>query len=138
VWGVGTKLVTGGEQPALGGVYKLGAIRDDAGHWQPKVKLSEQLVKVSNPGIQQVRRFTCAGEFCGDAIFDEEQGCGAPVEIQHPSDPLRSKFIPAGAVHEELLVPVFRKGEQVYQSPSLEESRSRTAAQLAMLGNSTK
>lgn len=138
VWGVGTKLVTGGEQPALGGVYKLGAIRDDAGRWQPKVKLSEQLVKVSNPGIQQVRRFTCAGEFCGDAIYDEEAGCEAPVEIQHPSDPLRSKHIPAEATHEDLLVPVFRKGEQVYEVPALADSRARAAAQLTQLGHSSK
>ncbi|MEO8270672.1 MAG: nicotinate phosphoribosyltransferase, partial [Aureliella sp.] len=57
VWGVGTKLVTAYDQPALGGVYKLGAIEDVTGHWHPKIKLSEQWIKTSTPGIQQVRRY---------------------------------------------------------------------------------
>src|SRR3954462_15536750 len=53
-WGVGTKLVTAYDQPALGGVYKLGAIRGDDGEWEYKLKLSEQPLKISPPGIQQV------------------------------------------------------------------------------------
>ena len=55
-WGVGTKLVTCFDQPALGGVYKLGAYRDASGAWRDAIKLSEQPVKISNPGILQVRR----------------------------------------------------------------------------------
>src|SRR5207253_3112370 len=70
VWGVGTKLVTAYDQPALGGVYKLSAIRDGDGKWRHKVKLSEQAVKVTNPGILQVRRFRSATEFIGDGIYD--------------------------------------------------------------------
>jgi nicotinate phosphoribosyltransferase len=138
VWGVGTKLVTGGDQPALGGVYKLGAIRGDDGRWIPKVKLSEQAVKVSNPGIQQVRRFTVNGEFRGDAIFDEEQGCSEAVTIQHPSEPERSKLMPGNATHEDLLVPIFRKGTQVYVIPPLADSRARTQRQLAQLHPTSK
>ena len=57
VWGVGTNLVTAKDQPALGGVYKLGAIQDKKGEWQYRIKLSEQAIKISNPGILQVRRF---------------------------------------------------------------------------------
>src|SRR5262249_15832235 len=56
VWGVGTRLVTGYDQPALGGVYKLGALQDDAGRWQAKIKLSEEPVKTTIPGVLQVRR----------------------------------------------------------------------------------
>jgi nicotinate phosphoribosyltransferase len=138
VWGVGTKLVTGGDQPALGGVYKLSAIRDDAGRWQPKVKLSEQAVKVSNPGIQQVRRFSLNGEFLGDAIFDELLGCAPPVEIQHPVDPARGKVMPENATHEDLLVPILRTGRLVYEMPSLGSSRARTASQLEMLHPTVK
>ncbi len=75
VWGVGTKLVTAYDQPALGGVYKLGAIQDDAGAWHHKLKLSEQTAKTSTPGVQQVRRFFHAdGSADGDAIFDELTG----------------------------------------------------------------
>ena len=57
VWGVGTNLVTGKEQPALDGIYKLSAIEDEEGRWQPRLKLSEQTAKVTNPGVLQVRRY---------------------------------------------------------------------------------
>src|SRR2546427_4640921 len=70
VWGVGTRLVTAYDDPALGGVYKLSAIRHPDGAWQNKVKLSEQVVKITNPGLLQVRRFRSATEFIGDAIYD--------------------------------------------------------------------
>ena len=57
VWGIGTRLVTGHDQPALGGVYKLAAIRDnDTPEWEPRIKLSEDPIKVSNPGPQTVLR----------------------------------------------------------------------------------
>ena len=138
VWGVGTQLVTGGDQPALGGVYKLGAIRVPGGDWQPKIKLSEQTAKSSNPGIQQVRRFSLNGEFRGDAIYDELHGCGDPVEIVHPSDPTRLKIIPAGATHEDLLKPVFRAGEFIGEQPSLPQIQARCREQLRHLHPTTK
>jgi len=73
VWGVGTKLVTAHDQPALGGVYKLSAIRETpGGAWQHKIKLSEQAAKITTPGVQQIRRFTHKGEFIGDMIYNEE------------------------------------------------------------------
>ena len=56
-WGIGTRLVTAYDQPALGGVYKLAAIEDEQGFLDPRIKLSEQEIKTSNPGKQQVRRF---------------------------------------------------------------------------------
>ena len=133
LWGVGTQMVTGGDQPALGGVYKLGAIRGANGVWQPRLKLSEQAVKVSNPGIQQVRRFTFNGEFRGDAIYDEEHGCGEPVEIAHPADPARMKTMPEGASHEDLLQPVCRGGDWVCNLPLLMEIQARCRAQLGSL-----
>ncbi len=138
VWGVGTQLVTGGTQPALGGVYKLGAIRNAAGEWEPKIKLSEQAIKVSNPGIQQVRRFTLDGEFRGDAIFDEEHGCPAEAQIVHPSDPLRMKQMAAEAAHEDLLLPVYRSGRLVAELPTLPEIQSRCREQLTHLNATIK
>src|SRR6185295_7194692 len=92
VWGVGTKLATAYDQPALGGVYKLAAVRRPGQAWTYRVKLSEQTVKVSTPGIQQVRRFVAGGEFMADAIYDEELGLGAgDVTIVDPVDPTRQK-----------------------------------------------
>ena len=132
VWGVGTKLVTAYDDPALGGVYKLGAIRDEKGKWVYKLKLSEQSAKISPPGIQQVRRFRSEKEFVGDGIFDLERGAPAEFTIVHPFDPIPRKQIAAGTAFEDLLVPIFRRGEVVYQLPSLPDIRQRTQSQLAM------
>src|SRR5438132_1172410 len=74
VWGVGTRLVTGYDEPALGGVYKLAAVREPGGAWQRRIKISEQPAKTSTPGILQVRRYTCEGEFRGDQIHDGADG----------------------------------------------------------------
>jgi nicotinate phosphoribosyltransferase len=131
VWGVGTRLVTGQPEAALGGVYKLGAVRAGPGApWEPRVKLSEQIEKTTIPGILQVRRFARGGEFFSDAIFDETLGLPAPCVIVDPTDPLRRRELPADLAGEDLLVPVFRGGRRVYDPPSLEASRARTGAQL--------
>lgn len=131
VWGVGTHLVTGHDQPALGGVYKLGAIRGASEPWEYKVKLSEQALKVSNPGIQQVRRYTTDGEFAADLIYDEERGLpGAGVMID-PADPTRRRKLPPPSAGTDLLLPIFRGGRLVYAAPSLAEVRTRAQQQLA-------
>jgi len=124
VWGVGTKLITAFDQPALGGVYKLSAVRPVGGEWEYRIKLSEQAVKVSNPGKLQIRRFDDA-----DMIFDELGGEPTHV-IVDPLDLTRRRSIPEGARFEDLLVPVFRNGQRVYQLPTIEEIRARRQAQL--------
>lgn len=134
VWGVGTKLVTAYDQPALGGVYKLSAIRDPGGPWRDKVKLSEETLKVSNPGILQVRRYqTQDSIFLADVIYSEEtkpaDGC-VMVEIV---DPQKRRQIPDGTPFTDLLVPVFRDGTAVYDSPPLHQIRQYTQEQLARL-----
>lgn len=132
VWGVGTKLATAYDQPALGGVYKLAAVRDAEGRWQYKLKLSEQAAKISTPGVLQVRRYrNPAGEFIADAIYDEELGLTEPVTIIDPLDPTRRRVIEPDAAHEDLLVPVFRAGRLVYDPPTLDAVRARVQQQLA-------
>lgn len=133
VWGVGTRLATAYDQPALGGVYKLTAIRDGAGPWQHKIKLSEQTAKISIPGVLQVRRFIHRGECIADAIYDTtlgipDDGC----TLVDPGDMTRRKHIASRADHHDLLVPVLRAGRQVYDMPGIEQSRQRTYDQLAM------
>lgn len=130
VWGVGTKLATGYDQPAMGGVYKLSAIRRPGGPWQYKVKLSEQAIKVNTPGIQQVRRFRVGGEYAADAIYEEGIGIEEPTTIVDPLDMTRRKRIPAGTPWEDLLVPVFRGGRRVYDPPGIERTRQYAADQL--------
>ena len=131
-WGVGTRLVTGHGQPALGGVYKLGAIRTAQG-WERRIKLSEQTAKTSIPGVLGVRRYTTDGVFAGDMIYDELTAEPIEARIIDPSDPTRSRTFDATAQSEELLVPVFRRGERVWTAPSLVETRERTRAGLALL-----
>ncbi|HET8656906.1 MAG TPA: nicotinate phosphoribosyltransferase [Longimicrobiaceae bacterium] len=138
VWAVGTKLVTAAEQPALGGVYKLSAVRRDGGDWEPKIKLSEQAVKVSTPGMLQVLRFEAGGEFSGDMIFDELHPLPPAPTIVDPLDMTRRKHFPAGSPAEPLLVPVFREGRRVYDPPPLAETRQRTTDQLARFHEGVK
>jgi nicotinate phosphoribosyltransferase len=130
-WGVGTRLVTAYDEPALGGIYKLAAIREGDG-WSPRIKISEQTAKTSIPGILQVRRFSVGAEFRGDLIYDVTTGPPGTVLVD-PLDPTRRKGMPEGAAGEDLLVPVVRNGEAVYEAPALEAVRARTHAQLAQL-----
>ena len=129
VWGVGTKLATSYDQPALGGVYKLAAIRNEEGSWDFKVKLSEQLIKVSNPGVLQVRRFFKNGCPVGDMLYNEEQD----VQTDRLMDAMergRSVPVPEYDTFQDLLVPIFRNGKQVYKTPGLPEIRQHCQEQL--------
>jgi nicotinate phosphoribosyltransferase len=137
-WGVGTKLVTAYDQPALGGVYKLTAIRDARGAWVPKLKLSEQVAKGTNPGVQQVRRFCLGREFIGDALYDVSHPLQAPVVIVDPLDATRRKHFPVEATSEDLLIPVLRRGAAVVDLPRLEWIRERAQQQLSMLNPAIK
>lgn len=133
VWGVGTKLVTAYDDPALGGVYKLTATRNPGQEWQYKLKLSEQAVKITTPGIQQVRRFFDEQAFIADMIYDEQLGVGEDCTIIDPADPTRRRRIPSDAESTELLVPVLRSGRVVYDVPPLDDARRRAREQLSRL-----
>jgi len=138
VWGVGTKLVTAYDQPALGGVYKLGALQNADGTWQPKVKLSEQVVKTSIPGILQVKRFAAAGEYIGDLIYDELLGCDPQQTIVDPKDSTRRKKMPADAVGRDVLIPVMKEGRRVAPAESLQTIRERVQHEVSHLNAGSK
>ncbi len=131
VWGVGTKLVTAEGQPALGGVYKLTAVRGTSGDWDYKVKLSEQAAKMSLPGILQVRRFQTAGRFVGDVIYDVSLGAGRKQVLLDSTDASREHQTPEEATYEDLLIPVLKHGQVVYQAESVGRCRQRVQKQLA-------
>jgi nicotinate phosphoribosyltransferase len=135
-YGVGTKLVTGFDQPALGGVYKLGATRDADG-WRDVIKLSEQPIKISNPGILQVRRLRRDGEMVGDIIFDRERGVAAPT-LHDIEDPSRAPHTPNHDDSEDLLVTYMQRGEMARAPDDLETARARAAKQLESLSVRTK
>ena len=133
-WGVGTRLATAYQQPALGGVYKLSAIRAPDGKWQYKMKVSQQRIKVSNPGIQQVRRYERNGRFVGDIIHDSQSEsvldkAAMSIDIES-SQPHRYD---EATRFEPLLVPVFRQGRTVYNAPTVLQSQQRTRQQLDRL-----
>ena len=141
VWGVGTKLVTAYDQPALGGVYKLAAIQnanedDSPQAWDYKMKLSEQAIKISTPGIQQVRRFRDERGFLADMIFDEDRNANEMTGATTMIDPLdftKRRRFDAGQAFDDLLVPVFRSGKQIYDYPDIHATRTRVQDQLARL-----
>jgi nicotinate phosphoribosyltransferase len=133
VWGVGTKLATAYDQPALGGVYKLGALKGAGGEWQPKVKLSEQAIKTSIPGTLQVRRFETEGSFAGDMIYDETLGVDRRRLIVDVKDSTRRKKMSADATGTDLLQPVMRDGAVVAQPDGLPAARVRAQSQLGKL-----
>ncbi len=129
-WGVGTKLVTAFDQPALGGVFKLGAVRPRGDNWEYKIKLSEQAVKASNPGFLQVRRFEREDEYIADMLYNEIGGIKSPPTIVNPADVTMRKGISAKTKYRDLLIPIFREGKLVYQSPPIQETRASTQAEL--------
>lgn len=130
VWGVGTNLVTAKDQPALDGVYKLSAIRDLGGEWKYKLKLSEQMLKVSNPGILQVKRFYSHRENVADVIYDIHTPWEGDCQSVDPLDPTHVRVIKKGVPNKDLLEPIFREGKCVYQRPSLQEIRQHTQQEL--------
>lgn len=124
VWGVGTRLATGHPQPALGGVYKLAAIRDEQGDWQPRVKLSEQAMKVSDPGILQVRRYQSPpGQLLADVLWNTLDGEPA----------WRPQGVAFDATSRDLLQPVFRGGQRVGAPHDIDAARARARFGVAHL-----
>lgn len=131
LWGVGTKLVTGYEDAALGGVYKISAIRLPGHEWEYKIKLSEQVAKISNPGIHQVRRYYGPEGNIGDVIYDTQSDLSPGCVMVDPMDQTRRKQIGGETAYRDLLVPIFRKGTLVYKPPELNSIRDHAAKDLA-------
>ena len=128
-WGVGTRLITANDNPAFGGVYKLAAVKDaGSSTFTPKIKLSENTEKVTNPGDKTVYRIYSkstgkikADLICmADEVFDPEE----TMIIFDPSDTWKKTKV-LGSTYElrELLVPVIREGKRVYTSPEVMELR---------------
>ena len=138
VWGVGTRLATAYDEPALGGVYKLSALRKAGEAWQYKLKLSEEPAKVSNPGILQVRRFTKHGRFVADAIYNEAETPLPPWTIVDPAKPDSRYAVSSDCQQAELLKPVLRQGTCVYESPPIEEIQTYCRRQLSQLDDAIK
>jgi len=135
-FGVGERLITSKSSPVFGGVYKLCAVEDGNGGIIPKIKISENVGKVTNPGFKKVYRFysraTGMAEADYIALHDETVDDTRPLEICDPEARWKRKTM-ENFTARELQVPVFRGGELVYDLPSLEEIKAYCAAQLDTL-----
>lgn len=130
IWGVGTNLVTAYDHPALDGVYKLSALRDEDGRWAYKLKLSEQAVKISNPGIYQVRRFFVKQKHVMDIMYDVELGIPKTPELISLESPHSSQKLAKYDHAVDLLQPIFAKGKLVYKEESLQAIREKAIAEV--------
>src|SRR5438128_267655 len=129
MWGVGTKLTTGQPDAALGGIYKLGAVRRPGGQWQYRIKVSDERAKTSCPGLLQVRRFQQPdGRFIADAIYETDHAISEPCVVVDLETEKKTE-IPAKTDYSDLLVPVFRRDQLVYQTPNIEASREHARKQ---------
>ncbi|MCH9611749.1 MAG: Nicotinate phosphoribosyltransferase pncB2 [Chlamydiia bacterium] len=125
VFGVGTQLVTGGDQSALDGVYKMSAFMRNEGEWALKIKLSEQIEKMTTPGRLQTRRYMKGGVNLFDLIYDEDLGVDESLEMIDQFDITSTRKIPKGAEFIDLLVPILQDGKRVYELPSLKSIQGR-------------
>ena len=142
-WGVGTNLITSKNCPAFGGVYKLAAVTDENGNYKPKIKVSENIVKVTNPGNKTVFRLYDkeTGKIRADliALADEVYDSNETLMIFDPISTWKKTWLKAGTYTiRELLVPVFLKGECVYESPSVMDIRDYCARELDTLWDESR
>ena len=128
-WGVGTNLITSESQPSFGGVYKLAATYSDDGKWVPKIKLSENSEKITNPGNKQIYRIIekDSGKVFADyiALEDETFSEKEDLVLFDPIDTWKKSTLKGGSYEmRPLLVPIFLGGKLVYNCPSVEEIKA--------------
>lgn len=142
-WGVGTHLITSKDWPSFGGVYKLAAIMDKSGNFIPKIKLSENTEKVTNPGNKKIYRVyeKETGKIKADLICLEEETFreNEPLLLFDPLEPWKKTKLAAGSYTlRELMVPVFKNGECCYTSPKVMEIRDYAQKELSTLWDETR
>ena len=122
VYGVGTKLITSDGMPSLGGVYKLAQIERD-GQAYPVMKFSDSIEKITNPGFKTVYRIydKSTGKAFADLIALRGEKLSRPLTLTHEVERWK-KTVMTEYDSKELLVPVFERGRQVYECPSLDDS----------------
>ncbi len=140
-FGVGERLITAKSDPVFGGVYKLCAVEDEEGNIIPKIKLSENVGKITTPHFKKVYRLfdkkTGKAEADLICLHDEVVDDSEPLEIFDPENTWKTKTLTSFSA-KELLVPVFRGGKLVYQLPTLAEVRAHCRASLDSMWEEVK
>ena len=141
LFGVGERLITARSEPVFGNVYKLAAVEDEAGNIIPKIKISENVIKITNPHFKKVYRLygNDTGKAIADylCVYDEMVDDTQDLEIFDPAATWKRKMV-YNFTAKPLLVPVFQGGGLVYESPSLEEIRAYCARQVDTLWDEVK
>lgn len=140
-FGVGERLITSKSEPVFGGVYKLCAVEDGQGRIIPKIKISENTTKITTPHFKKVYRLyekesgkAIADQLC---VYDETLDETKPLELFDPEATWKRKLV-TDFTARELLVPVFRNGECVYDLPDIETIRNYCAEQIDLLWDEVK
>ena len=138
LFGVGERLITASSEPVFGGVYKLCAVEEN-GEIKPKIKISENVAKITNPHYKKLYRIfdnkTGKAEADLICVFDEKIDESKPLELFDPDYTWKRKTM-TDFTAKELQVPVFIKGKRVYNSPDIASIRSYCAEQLATMWDS--
>ena len=136
MFGVGERLITAKSEPVFGGVYKLVAVERESGEIVPKIKVGENVSKITIPHFKKFYRFydRTNGKALADylCLYDETPDDTQPLTIFHPENTWKRKTL-TNFRAENMMVPVFRAGELVYDLPSLKDIRKRCAEQLETL-----
>ncbi len=141
IFGVGERLITSASSPVFGGVYKLVAVENEGGEIVPKIKVSENTAKITNPHFKKVYRYfdnesgkAIADELC---VYDEVVNDSLSRTIFDPNATWKTKTI-TDFTAKELMVQVFKKGKCVYESPSIDEIASYCKEQIDLLWDEVK
>ena len=142
-WGVGTNLITSKDCPAFGGVYKLAAVKIGDGEFIPKIKLSENTEKITNPGNKTVYRIyeKANGKLKADLIslVDDKFDTSKDLIIFDPLETWKKTHLKGGTyTMKELMVKIFDQGNCVYQSPSVMDIREHCIEEQNTLWDETK
>ena len=139
-FGVGERLITSKSEPVFGGVYKLSAVEDAAGNIIPKIKISENPTKITNPHFKKVYRLyeNRTGKAFADllTVYDEPVPAGT-MELFDPDATWKRKTF-TDFTARELLQPIFQGGTLVYQSPAIDQIRAYCAEQIDLLWDEVK
>ncbi len=141
LFGVGERLITARSEPVFGGVYKLVAVEDEEGTVEPKIKISENVGKITNPHYKKVYRFfgNDTGKAIADylCVYDEIVDDSRDMVIFDPDATWKTKTV-YNFTARELQVPIFKNGELVYKLPALEEIRTYCMQQVDTLWDEVK
>ena len=141
MFGVGERLITARSEPVFGGVYKLVAVEHDDGTVEPKIKISENVGKITNPHFKKLYRFygNDTGKAIADylCVYDEVVDDSSDLLIFDPEATWKQKTV-YNFTAKELQVPIFKNGELVYQMPTLKEIREYCRAQVDTLWDEVK